>query len=131
MGRLLNPGLGELVDRLTILQLKVLHAPAGAATSHLSAERAQIQMRLDAAGWPRNDKAVVLGAELLQCNAQLWELEDCMERYAGYANLADHPVSQDDCATVGVTIWRQNRRRNGLIQRLNELAGTYAGPEKL
>lgn len=126
MGRLIDPGIGELVDRLTILRLKLLHAPQDVATSHFQSEEAQIQMRLDALGHPASDDVLVAQVQLLQQNAQLWRLEDRMAEYVAHPDNDDRAV-----AMTAIAIWRANRRRNALIQQINTLAGTVRGPEKL
>lgn len=124
MGRLLNPGVGELVDRLTILQLKIRHGapqPGSGALDHFRDEEAQINMLLNRMRWPSSDHAMVLSMKLQQCNAQLWELEDQLAQYAQQGS--GTPDDCGRCANIAVNIWRANRARNTLIHRLNVLAG--------
>lgn len=135
MGRLLNPGVGELVDRLTILRLKILHGapqPAGAsgAFDHFRAEEAQINMLLDRMGHPASNDVLVAQMKLQQTNAELWQLEDQMAAYARARDVleGDTPYA---CTRVATEIWRLNRHRNTLINEINQLANTDRGPEKL
>lgn len=135
MGRLLSPGLGELLDRLTILRLKIIHGQqkqgGTGAYKHFEAEEAQINMLLDRMGHPDDNDVLLLQVKLQQVNAKLWELEDEMARYANLGNLAEFPASQQDCATTAINIWRFNRERNALVYEINTLAGCNPGAEKL
>lgn len=125
MGRLLNPGLGELADRFTILQLKILHALPD-RTAHFRQEQAQIQMTLERkfAGVPY---ANLLDA-LLSTNRRLWQYED---RMATFAASAIDEFQCRDIALLAVNIYITNQERNRVIGELNHLGGTFHGPEKL
>ena len=131
MGRLLNPGLGELADRLTILELKLGHAPPGVAVEHFREEHAQVQMRIDnLLKYVRERLRIVAAIRNLKAqNAVLWELEDEMAIYArpedGYTDNIAFAV-----AAVGVRIWKANQARNRIIAEINALAGTPRGAEK-
>ena len=140
MGRLLNPGAGDLADRLTILMLKLQYANLNADTTHLHAEQAQVQMLLErqlgitlVTHWA--EIRVTCWAEIAQLarlNRQLWELEDRMAEIAD-TTAPRRPRTWDAevVAEIGIQIWRANRARNAQITRINELAGTVRGEEKL
>ena len=132
MGRLLNPGVGDLVDRLTILRLKILQGiRRGDNHAHFLDEETQINMLLDRMGYPADNDVMLLGVKLQQCNAKLWELEDRMATYAQRENLTHVLTADALIADLAINIWRMNRERNTLIHEINKLAGTPYGPEKL
>ena len=130
MGRLLNPGLGELLDRSTILFLKIRHAPAHQPTDHFDREAREVHTLAERylQGVPDTVAATIEQARehLFDANHHLWHLEDLMASFAAVATPNVH-----DCARTAVEIWRTNRRRNALIAEINTLAGTDRGPEKL
>lgn len=131
MGRLLNPGLGELADRYTILQLKIEHAPDRRNTAHFHTEQAQVLMHMERHGADvlNTPKVRTALGRLSGVNGQLWDYEDRMARYATVDHLRHDDPHQ--VANVAVEIWRLNRQRNELIAEINTLAGTDRGPEKL
>lgn len=132
MGRLLNPGLGELADRFTILQLKVFHGDPR-TTSHFHAEQAQVLMTME-----RMYGNVLQGTQTAACidqlretNKGLWELEDRMAEYARRTRAEQYGDSVAwEIAGVAIDIWKYNRRRNELIDEINKLAGSFQGAEK-
>lgn len=135
MGRLLNPGVGELVDRLTILHLKCDRAPLNADPSHFHAERADIQMRLDkhVAAHPEipDGRLAEKVKELQEINARIWDMEDQMAVHARRPFIVLDARKALIVGELGIKIWQANQLRNVTIQEINELAGTVRGPEKL
>lgn len=135
MGRLLNPGIGELVDRLTILTLKCAHAPLDSDPSHFHTELAEVQMRVDRflSAHPEAPERRIQAkvAELRTINTQLWQLEDKMAAYARPTYVIVDARKAQTIAEIGMTIWRANQLRNVTIGEINALAGTVRGPEKL
>lgn len=136
MGRLLNPRLGELLDRLTILRLKILHGapqPGSGALDHFRMEEAQINMLLDRMGYPNDNDVLLCAVKLQQCNAKLWELEDEMAEFSKVDGWGDKYTDNVAfaIANTAVEIWRMNQERNRLIYEINQLTGDKSGPEKL
>lgn len=130
MGRLLNPGLGELMDRFTILQLKIMHAPIG-TTTHFHTEQAQIQMLMERVWSPIDKETDGLFDRLLETNKHLWGLEDEMAKYAKRENFTYGDRSNAVIAQVAIEIWRFNRERNLVIDEINKRVGHFQGAEKL
>lgn len=126
MGRLINPGLGDYLDRLAVLELKVQHAPDGAA-EHFRRERAAVLGKLSAQFGQAQLEAYTT---LLVLNARIWACEDEM---AGWAAAVDMPSRElpTSVATLGILIWRLNRARSQTVDALNKLAGDDRGPEKV
>lgn len=138
MGRLLNPGLGELADRFTILLLKILHA-GRRPVAHFHAEMAQVQMQMERVAAQHTDsngpglsmQAIETAIQELRAkNTELWNLEDTMAGYVRAKPWWDGTVPYQ-VAETGVAIWKANQERNQIIQEINRLAGTDYGPEKL
>lgn len=128
MGRLLNPGVGELIDRLSILRLKILHSTEH--QTHFETEKAQISMLLDRMGLPTDEHLLQVCERLHLSNARLWQFEDQMAKYVRTQRQWDG-TDPYVVAELGVEIWKMNRTRNAFIREINERAGTYTGPEKL
>lgn len=120
--RLINFGTGEIVDRLSILQLKILQGkPWGRSVDHLEAERDELRRTLLLPGcqtWYH------LAIDLSLVNAISWRLGDQL-RVAG---------AKGDMETAGRAAYEQlllNDQRAELIDRINKVTGQYKGPEKL
>lgn len=133
MGRLIDPGIGELWDRYTILRLKINKASRLMTTAHFEAEQYRICGLImgDRGEFPPGSAAAV--EDLARVNAALWAAEDRMAAWVA-KNKKQRLVKYTDLevvAPLGMGIWRLNRRRNDLIREINQLAGTDTGPEKL
>ena len=77
MSRLINPGAGDVCDRLTILALKIKHnQDQGRPTDHFERERSQLLPMVHA----RAMTGIVLEhlLELAAVNAFLWANEDAL-----------------------------------------------------
>lgn len=131
MGRLLNPGLGELADRFTILQLKIFHGDPR-NTTHFHAEQAQLLMRMEGmyANLLHGTQTAALIDQLRDVNKRLWTLEDQMAEYAKRTSPWTGEREAVGCANTAIQIWRANRTRNALIDDINKLAGNFQGAEK-
>lgn len=133
MSKLINPGLGELADRASILQLKILHGDPD-KTAHFADEQAQVQMHLErhTAGLGAATPAVEkLLRALAEVNTDLWQKEDQMAEYAQHAHKYNFQGRAPAIAKLGMEIWTANRERGRIIGEINVLAGTDTGPEKL
>lgn len=122
--RLINYGTGEILDRLTILSLKLLYGDqAGKDTSHFRNERNALVVKINAGkGFP-----VEQGLELAAVNAALWQAEDEIREYRRNAANID-PLTVAD---VAFRIQALNDRRAELIAQINASTGEAAGQEKL
>jgi len=136
MSRLINPGLGDYTDRLTILALKILFGEAGGKdVAHFRTEQTilltKIRSRETAGAW------LAATFELAAVNAILWHAEDEMRRlrllpepqraqWAGSGAMWQQQVA--DC---GMRIQELNDRRAGLIDQINKEAGDVVGAEKV
>jgi hypothetical protein len=131
--RLINPGAGEYVDRLTIVQLKILFGTeAGADVSHFVHERAALCTRLAAARVRLEDLT-----ELAAVNAAIWHNEDGLRalrllpdaRRAQWAGTGQ--TYAEEAAARGFRSQALNDQRAALVHAINEGAGDDLGKEKL
>lgn len=123
--RLINPGVGELVDRLTIIQLKLLqHGPQ--FRQELEALVNQLSLGSeDRHGWA----AIPLRAitRLAAVNAVLWQLEDDLRSVRNAAevlrSLPADPSRQDTttykAGLIGIRIQELNDERARLIAEIS------------
>lgn len=125
--RLINYGVGELVDRLTILELKIAHGGG----DHFTNERAAILVKLapgDPARW------IAFGLRLATVNGLLWHLEDDLRWWRRevrgiFDNLQDRSVY--DVAEIAFRIQELNDQRAELIESINRAVGDHLGSEKV
>lgn len=122
--RLMNPGAGEITDRLTILALKILHGGhAGKDTTHFENERnsllVQIRTRTLNGSWFEQ----VL--DLAATNAALWEAEDDLRE------LRENSGSLDAAGRLAFRIQELNDRRAAIVETINKQTGELLGEEKL
>ncbi len=122
---LVNPTVGDISDRLTILALKRLHGTNdGHHVGHFDREWAALHTMVKAR--TLNGAWFELVLELAAVNAELWKLTDLMR-----AVEEDSEVDYREAGNIGLQILHLNDRRAELVQQINELAGENMGKEKL
>lgn len=128
MSRLINPGLGDLCDRLTVLSLKILHgAEQGRETKHWETEHASLlaQLRGRELTGPWFADLLGLGAT----NAALWHAEDDLRTLRQQGTFGS-VESYGPAGMVAFRIQALNDQRAALIHSINKLAGDDRGQEK-
>lgn len=136
MSRLVNPGAGDIADRLTILALKILHGQAaGKDVAHFISERNSLLVLL------RNRELNGSWFEhvltLAAVNAALWQRTDEMRLLLRLRGLdGAWPTAERvlEAANCGCAILQLNDDRARLVRLINELSGDVpkdAGQEKL
>jgi hypothetical protein len=135
--RLLDPGAGELTDRLTILALKILFGDqAGKDTTHFKAERTSLltKVRSKTLNGVWFDKMLDLAA----VNAALWHKEDDLRvlreeiraMEAGSQN-SSWLSEMAHAGQIAFQIQSLNDRRAQLVAEINKDAGDAGGQEKI
>ncbi len=125
----LQPTVGELLDRQTILELKIRHGrAAGVDTGAWQTEQSEINERLSARTLPFAEEQRRLLARLTgtleSINASLWAAEDEV-RAAAESEIAT-------LAGLAKRIANLNDQRAQAVRELNRLAGeSVAGNEKV
>jgi hypothetical protein len=125
--RLINPGPGEVADRLTILALKILFGQQAAKdTTHFERERAALLVKFRSAD---AGKLIEPLLELAAVNGALWHKEDELREWRDQdPNSLGPPAAVVACA---FQIQSLNDRRATLVGQINTLAGDAPAPEKL
>lgn len=119
--RLLNYGVGDACDRLTILSLKVLHGEAaGKDVSHFRNERNGLLTKVRSAGGSWLDELLQLGA----VNAALWTATDDLRD----RSLDPREARRDHgwcsiVAALGLRIMELNDERARLVASINAQVG--------
>ena len=122
--RLINYGLGEITDRLSILSLKKLFGEqAGRDIAHWRNEQTALLVQT------RNRTLnLELSLELAAVNAALWHKEDELRAYRRHGGTVVPAVAIVSCA---FRIQELNDQRAALVHKINELAGDASAAEKL
>jgi hypothetical protein len=139
--KLVNPGIGEISDRLTILTLKILiGVEQGKETTHWETERAALLVQIRA----RTLNAIWFEAllELAGINALIWHNEDDLrilrQRWmnwersdsSGLTGSEERKRIEIEAGSVGFRSQRLNDRRAELVQQINKDAGDAVAQEK-
>lgn len=124
--RLINFGVGEITDRLSILALKILHAKPGADTKHFEDERGSLMAKL--AGRNLNGSWYGNSVELGAVNGAIWHAEDDLRAFRHQDLIDDR--DQDDIVPIAFRLQELNDRRHELIAEINKRAGDFFGKEK-
>lgn len=127
MSRLLNPGLGDYADRLTILELKIADAEKkGRSATHFEIERKAVLKHL--AGMGRDYVLVSeLVDQLWHVNAEIWRGTDIVRALAPQWESA-RETDVYALAEGAVMLQRLNDRRAELVRLIS---GPDAPEEKL
>lgn len=119
--RLINFGPGEIVDRLTILALKILYGTdQGKDVKHFEQERNALLPKLPSL----TPRVVEHTLELAATNAAIWQNEDLLR------SLRTSPVN-GEAALVAHRSQRLNDRRAELVSLININTGDHNGSEKV
>jgi hypothetical protein len=123
--RLINFGLGEVCDRLSILALKILYGEEKKLdVAHFKHERVALLPKLIARD---NGRWLEHYSDLAAVNAALWHCEDHIRgRREAIAKEKDEGVVAEHrhaAGVLGLQIATLNDRRAALIQQINEFVG--------
>lgn len=134
--RLVNYGLGEILDRLSILALKISYgADTGADLSSFGRERAALLPKVN--GRASAGKAFELYCELAVVNARLWQAEDALRELRDQARVADDggaslaPALAPLGFRLACRIQQLNDQRAEIIRVVNAEVGDDASYEKV
>jgi hypothetical protein len=126
--RFINPGAGEISDRLTILALKILvSTEKGGEVAHWEAERTTLLQKIHSrtlnAQW--FDALLELGA----VNAMIWHGEDELRTWRHGGPLFTGP-QLETIRILAFRIQALNDRRADLVVQINKEAGDGDAKEK-
>jgi hypothetical protein len=114
---------GELIDKITILEIKVARFTDATKTANAQTELALLRQRRDAAS-PADPMLDVLAARLKAINERILELEDMIR---------EHERRQDfgpAFVTVARGIYRANDERAAIKREINVAMGSSLVEEK-
>lgn len=136
--RLLDPDVGEIIDRESILQLKIdAGMKKGVSTQNWEEELRQLDMFMQKKiqDWQRTatgfsmDEFGRYNAELTIVNAKLWQAEDEIRALRKSGSCVDgRPVGAhaENVATLALHIADLNDVRAALVGKINRLFGVIA-----
>jgi len=114
---------GELLDKITILEIKREHIADAAKLRHVEVELAALQaVRQDTLA--PSEPLAALTAELKAANEQLWQVEDDIRDCERRKDFGPRFIE------LARSVYRHNDRRAALKRRINELLGSRLIEEK-
>ncbi len=114
---------GELIDRITILQIKSERMDGAAKLANVRAELAELTAVRKAA-LPASEALAGLAAELKAINQRLWRIED---------DIREHERRQDFGARfveLARGVYFNNDARSAVKRRIDDLCGSAVVEEK-
>jgi tetratricopeptide (TPR) repeat protein len=114
---------GELIDKITILQIKSERVRDAAKLRNIRTELAALTHACDQA-LPPSDEVSALATELKQVNEVIWEVEDAL-RVKEREQRFDHEFIE-----LARNVYRNNDRRAALKRRINEYYSAQFVEEK-
>jgi Flp pilus assembly protein TadD len=115
---------GELIDRLTILEIEAERVTDPAKRHHVQAELAALRTARDR-DVPPGPEVSALAAELRAANEAIWHAEDELRRCERDQDFGPH------FSELARSVYRTNDRRAALKRRINDLLGSPLVEEKL
>jgi hypothetical protein len=110
-----EPTIGEVYDRLSILELKILYAKVqGAEVTRFEMERQKLSELLDS-------KVVLTSAylEIAAVNAAIWHMTGTLRELERRDAQGEHEI-REYFGKLALQVFRWNERRAAIITRVNE-----------
>jgi hypothetical protein len=114
---------GELLDKITILEIKSERIANAAKLRHVRDELAALRAAGEPA-WATSESLWLLTAELRAVNEALWEIEDAIRLCERDQDFGSRFID------LARSVYRQNDQRAALKRRINELLGSELVEEK-
>jgi hypothetical protein len=114
---------GELIDKITILEIKAERIADPEKLRHVRAELAALTAVRDAA-LPASPELATLAAQLKAVNEALWQVEDAVRACERRQDFGPRFVE------LARSVYRHNDRRAALKRAVNELLGSRLVEEK-
>lgn len=114
---------GELIDKITILEIKSERITEDDKLANVRTELALLREARDTAVHP-SPELVALTTELKAVNGALWDIEDRIRRCERAGDFGP------DFVQLARAVYRGNDRRASVKRRLNELLGADIVEEK-
>ncbi|MDB5437736.1 MAG: hypothetical protein JWM33_163 [Caulobacteraceae bacterium] len=114
---------GELVDKITILEIKARRLTSETALANVGRELAQLAA-IEAQALARIPALAEVKARLLAVNEGLWEIEDDIRDEERARRFGDRFIE------LARAVYRRNDDRAGLKREINDLLGSELVEEK-
>ena len=111
---------GEIVDKLTILELKRQNAQHYEQARHIEEELNYLQPIVDGMNIPKD-----LLTQLREVNKKLWEVEDMLREYERKSNFNGQFI------TFARAVYQTNNARFKLKSKINEITNSRLVEEKI
>jgi hypothetical protein len=114
---------GEVLDRMTILEIKLAHIKDPAKLKNVQHEH-DLLLKVEQSGLPKSNRLAALRAELKATNQAIWDIEDRirdLERAKDFG-----PVFVE----VARSVYRTNDKRAAVKRQINDLLGSTLVEEK-
>ena len=128
-----NPSIGEIVDRMAVLRLKIINGSSqGKPIEHFLREQDAAGELLSQKLWDRDDKVKLfwpVALELAQLHQKMWDREN--DRREWQKAQMGHRHFVEEAAAILEDLGTMNEKRNALREEINKIFGTFEGEEKL
>ena len=111
---------GEIVDKLTILELKRENAQTQEQARHIAEELEYLQPIVESMDIPTD-----ILTQLREVNKKLWEVEDILREYERTSNFSGQFI------TFARAVYQTNNARFRLKSKINELTKSLFVEEKI
>ncbi len=114
---------GELIDRITILEIKAARIGDEAKRANIGVELSELTVARQAAV-PASARLTALTGELGEVNQALWDIEDEIRALEAAGDFGPAFVE------LARSVYKTNDRRSALKRKINELLGSRLIDEK-
>ena len=115
---------GEIVDKLTILELKRQNAQTQEQARHIEEELNYLQPIVESMDIPMDIPVDIIN-QLREVNKKLWEVEDMLREYERKSNFNGQFI------TFARAVYQTNNARFKLKSRINEITNSRLVEEKI
>ena len=114
---------GELIDRITILEIKAARITDEGKRANIGAELSELTAAREGAV-PSSDRLAAVTGELKEVNEALWDIEDQIRALEAARDFG--PAFID----LARAVYKTNDRRSAIKRKINELLGSRLIDEK-
>ncbi len=114
---------GELIDRITILEIKVARINDEAKRANIGVELSELTAARQGAV-PLSDRLAALTGELREVNGALWDIEDEIRALEAAGDFGPAFIE------LARAVYKTNDRRSAIKRQINELLGSRLIDEK-
>lgn len=116
---------GELIDKITILSLKLARVSSEEARGNITRELAELREAHDRAGLAGSSQVEALTEALARANAALWDIEDAIRDCERRQDFGPSFVA------LARAVYHNNDQRSALKRQLSEACGSSFKEEKI